>query len=222
MTNDLLSVRGLQKTFGQVAAVKDVELSVSEAEFVAIVGRSGSGKSTVLNLLSGLEYADEGRILYKQNNITKYSEDELAIWRRKNIGLVFQSFHLISTLDALENVAFPLYPDRSVSSDERRKRALACLELVGLGDRATHRPGQLSGGQQQRVAIARALMGDPSLILADEPTGNLDSQTGEDIIGLFKNLCQSKQVALIIVTHDEKVAAAADRIIRMADGRIVS
>lgn len=222
MNDFLLEVNDLNKSFGQVIAVKDAQFSVRESEFVAIVGRSGSGKSTMLNLLSGLEYADQGEIQYKRMNITTYTEDELAVWRRTNIGLVFQSFHLISTLSALENVAFPLYPDRKLTTDERRKRAQECLELVGLSDRAAHRPGQLSGGQQQRVAIARALIGKPSLILADEPTGNLDSQTGEEIIALFTKLCKENKVALIIVTHDEKIAAAADRVIRMADGRIVS
>lgn len=222
MTNVLLEVQELYKSFGTVTAVEDVQLSVSEGEIVAIVGRSGSGKSTMLNLLSGLEYADKGRILYKHKDISSLSEDDLALWRRQNIGLVFQSFHLISTLSALENVAFPLYPERSVSAEARRQRAKACLELVGLGDRADHRPGQLSGGQQQRVAIARALMSNPSLVLADEPTGNLDSQTGEEIIALFQELCRKNKVALIIVTHDEKVAGAADRVIRMADGRVIS
>jgi putative ABC transport system ATP-binding protein len=143
------------------------------------------------------------------------------LWRREDIGLVFQAFHLIPTLSALENVAFPLYPD-GVSATERRQRAAARLEMVGLADRATHNPSRLSGGEQQRVAIARALINDPGLILADEPTGNLDSETGRDILALFHRLRDEAGVSFLIVTHDDEVAAMADRIIRMKDGEIIN
>jgi putative ABC transport system ATP-binding protein len=143
------------------------------------------------------------------------------LWRRENIGLVFQAFHLIPTLNALENVAFPLYPD-GVSTAERRQRAAVRLELVGLADRVTHRPSRLSGGEQQRVAIARALINNPGLILADEPTGNLDSETGRDILALFQRLRDEAGVSFLIVTHDDEVAATADRVIRMKDGEIIN
>jgi predicted ABC-type transport system involved in lysophospholipase L1 biosynthesis ATPase subunit len=178
-----------------------------------------------LYLLSGLESPDSGHIYCNGKDchgrdIVRLTEEDLAIWRRRQVGLVFQAFHLIPTLSAVENVAFPLYPEK-ITTHERHQRAMACLEKVGLAHRAGHRPAQLSGGEQQRVAIARALVGQPSLILADEPTGNLDSQTSREIIALFHNLHQESGVALMIITHDDKVAAAAERILKMEDGRIV-
>ena len=217
---ELLRVEGLQKSFGTVGAVRGVDLALAEGECLSVVGRSGSGKSTLLHLLAGLEAPDSGHIFYRGKDLAGLDEDALALWRRHEVGLVFQAFHLIPTLSALENVAFPLYPDH-VRSEQRRKLALERLEQVGLAERATHRPGELSGGEQQRVAIARALIGRPALILADEPTGNLDSQTGEEILALFGRLHSESGVALVIVTHDEKVAAATQRTVRMADGRIV-
>ncbi len=222
---NLIKVEGLHKSYGPVQAVRGVDFSVSQHEFLSIVGRSGSGKSTLLYLLSGLEAPDGGHIYcYGKDcagrDIVQLSEDELAIWRRKQVGLVFQAFHLIPTLSAVENVAFPLYPEH-LPAGERRARALQCLEHVGLAHRASHRPTQLSGGEQQRVAIARALIGQPSLILADEPTGNLDSQTSIEIIDLFRKLHADSGVAMVIITHDDKVAAAAERVLHMADGRIV-
>lgn len=219
--NKLLQLDHVQKRFGSVAAVAGISLRVEDGEFLALTGRSGSGKSTLLNLLAGLDRPDGGHILYRGSDIAGYNEDALAGWRRQHVGLVFQSFHLIPTLSALENVAFPLYSE-PVAPRERRRRALECLEQVGLGHRVTHRPGQLSGGQQQRVAIARALINRPGLILADEPTGNLDSQTGEEILTLFRRLQAEHGVAVIVATHDQKVAAAADRIVHMMDGRAVS
>jgi putative ABC transport system ATP-binding protein len=160
-------------------------------------------------------------VFYRGQDIAGLDEDALALWRRENIGLIFQAFHLIPTLSALENVAFPLYPD-GVSAAERRQRAAARLEMVGLADRATHRPSRLSGGEQQRVAIARALVNDPGLILADEPTGNLDSETGAEILVLFHRLREEAGVSFLIVTHDNEVAATADRVIRMKDGEIIN
>ena len=219
--SELLKVEGICRTFGSVTAVDDVSLHLAPKEIVAILGRSGSGKSTLLNLLVGLEGADRGRICYRGQDIVPMNEEQLALWRRKEVGLVFQNFNLIQTLSALENVAFPLYPEK-MSTAERRKRALAALEQVGLAHRADHRPTQLSGGEQQRVAIARALIQNPPLIFADEPTGNLDSKTGDEILKLFQRLRDENGVALLIITHDEnKVASIADRVIRMADGRIV-
>jgi len=216
----LLQAEGLRKSFGAVEAVRGVDLALAEGEFLSIVGRSGSGKTTLLHLLAGLEAPDGGHLRYRGREMVGLSEEDLALWRRHEVGLVFQAFHLIATLSALENVAFPLYPER-MSAKERRETALERLAQVGLVDRASHRPAQLSGGEQQRVAIARALVHRPSLLLADEPTGNLDSQTGEEILALFQWLRAENGVALVIITHDDKVAAQADRIVRMVDGRIV-
>jgi putative ABC transport system ATP-binding protein len=219
--SELLRAESLHKSFGEVIAVHDVNLHINSGEIVAIMGRSGSGKSTAMHLLAGLEQPSSGHVFYQGQAITGLDEDALALWRREDIGLVFQAFHLIPTLSALENVAFPVYPD-GVSVTERRQQAAARLEMVGLADRATHRPSRLSGGEQQRVAIARALVNDPGLILADEPTGNLDSETGGDILSLFHRLRDKAGVSFLIVTHDDEVAAMADRIIRMKDGEIIN
>jgi putative ABC transport system ATP-binding protein len=218
--NSLLQADSLHKTFGQVTAVRDVSLEVDTADFLAIIGRSGSGKTTALHLLAGLETPDSGRILFQGKDISLHSEDKLALWRRKHVGLVFQAFHLIPTLSALENVAFPLYP-MSVTRHERNRKAKNRLEQVGMEHRLHHRPGQLSGGEQQRVAIARALINHPNLILADEPTGNLDSETGTEIMQLLRKLNREENVAIVVITHDPEVAAEADRIIEMKDGKIV-
>ncbi|WP_309866062.1 ABC transporter ATP-binding protein [Desmospora profundinema] len=218
----MLKAEQLTKTYGSVTSVDQVDLTIERGEFLAILGRSGSGKSTLLSLLAGLESPDRGEITFFDQSITSLTEDELALWRRDNIGLVFQSFNLIPTLSALENVCFPLYPEKNISVDQRRKKAQTCLEQVGLSHRSDHRPGQLSGGEQQRVAIARSLVNDASMILADEPTGNLDSKTGDEILQLFQRLQRENNVTLVVVTHDEAhVAAAADRIIRMEDGRVI-
>lgn len=215
--SDMLRAESLNKSFGDVKAVRDLNLRIDRGEIVAMMGRSGSGKSTAMNLLSGLESPDTGHVFYAGQDIANLDEDGLALWRRANIGLVFQGFHLIPTLSALENVAFPLYPEKMPAA-ERRDRAAARLELVGLTNRADHRPSQLSGGEQQRVAIARALINDPGLIFADEPTGNLDSETGQEILELFGELRDNADVALLIVTHDDEVAEIADRIFKMKDG----
>jgi putative ABC transport system ATP-binding protein len=218
--SELLQAESLSKSFGAVTAVRDINLNINSGEIVAIMGRSGSGKSTAMHMLAGLEQPSGGHVFFRGQDIAGLDEDALALWRRENIGLVFQAFHLIPTLSALENVAFPLYPN-GVSATERRQWAAARLEMVGLADRATHRPSRLSGGEQQRVAIARALINDPGLILADEPTGNLDSETGSDILSLFHGLRDKAGVSFLIVTHDDEVAATADRIIRMKDGAII-
>lgn len=219
MENSLLRAESLRKSFGAVEAVQDASLHIAPGEFVAIMGRSGSGKTTLLNLLTGLERPTSGRIVYRDRDLGELDEDALALWRRANIGLVFQSFYLIPTLSALENVAFPLYPTK-LTPTERRRRAAERLAQVGLTNRAAHRPSRLSGGEQQRVAIARALINAPGLILADEPTGNLDSATGDEILALFQRLRRETGTALLIITHDEKVAAGADRVLRMLDGRL--
>jgi putative ABC transport system ATP-binding protein len=202
-----------------VDVVKGVSLSLNKGAFSSIMGRSGSGKTTLLHLLSALEAPTSGSILFEGKEITVLSEDKLALWRREHIGLVFQAFHLIPTLSALENVAFPLYPMR-ISAEERRARARARLEQVGLGHRLDHRPSRLSGGEQQRVAIARALINHPTLILADEPTGNLDKKSGEEILEIFGRLNREEDVAVIVVTHDSEVAASAKHSFTMVDGKM--
>ena len=217
--SSLLQGIALRKSFGGVEAVREASLTVMPGQFVAVMGRSGSGKTTLLHLLAGLERPTAGQILFRGREIGGLDEDGLALWRRDNVGMVFQAFHLVPTLSALENVAFPLYPLKMTAA-ERRKRAAANLALVGLSDRAGHRPSRLSGGEQQRVAIARALVNKPTLVLGDEPTGNLDSATGDEIMVLFTRLRSETGVALLMVTHDDKVAAAADRVLHMIDGRL--
>lgn len=217
--SELIKAENLTKSFGTVTAVKNISLHIAAGEIVALMGRSGSGKTTAMHLLAGLEQPTSGRVDHLGQEISRLDEDALALWRRENIGLIFQSFHLIPTLSALENVAFPLYPT-DVPPAERRSRATGLLERVGLADRVSHRPSRLSGGEQQRVAIARAMINNPSLILADEPTGNLDSETGSEILALFHRLRDEAGVSFLIVTHDDEVAATADRIIRMKDGEI--
>lgn len=219
--NSLLQAKNLHKTFNQVTAVRDVSLEVAPTDFLAIIGRSGSGKTTTLHLLAGLEAPDSGKILFHGQDISQLDEDALALWRREHVGLVFQAFHLVPTLSALENVAFPLYPT-SIPTKERNRMAKNRLEQVGLGHRLNHRPGQLSGGEQQRVAIARALVNHPNLILADEPTGNLDSETGTEVMHLLRKLNREENVAIVIITHDLEVAATADRVVTMKDGKIIN
>jgi putative ABC transport system ATP-binding protein len=209
----------LHKSFGPVDVVRGVSLSLPKGSFSAIMGRSGSGKTTLLHLLSALEAPSSGSVSFEGEEISALNEDRLALWRRQHVGLVFQAFHLIPTLSALENVAFPLYPTR-LSAGERRGRALARLEQVGLGHRLEHRPSRLSGGEQQRVAIARALINRPTMILADEPTGNLDKKNGEEILELFRRLNEEEGVAIVVVTHDTEVAAVAKRRYTMVDGTL--
>jgi putative ABC transport system ATP-binding protein len=199
--------------------VREASLAVLPGQFVAVMGRSGSGKTTLLHLLAGLERPTAGQIVFRGQDMAGLDEDGLALWRRNNVGMVFQAFHLVPTLSALENVAFPLYPLKMTAA-ERRERAAASLALVGLSNRADHRPSRLSGGEQQRVAIARALVNRPALIFGDEPTGNLDSATGDEIMALFARLRAETGVALLMVTHDDRVAAAADHVLQMADGRL--
>src|SRR5499425_3581080 len=218
-----MTVRGLRKTFeaenAPVRALRGVDLTVSEGEFVALMGPSGCGKSTLLNLVAGLDTADEGEIRVAGEEVTGRSEDDLARLRRRHIGLVFQFFNLLEGMTVLENVALP-----AVIAGRRRKmaetRARDLLDLLGIGDKAAAVPGVLSGGQRQRLAIARALANDPTLLLADEPTGALDSEGGSEVIELMRRLHQGGQT-IILVTHDPDVAAAAERVVRMRDGRIV-
>lgn len=217
-----LAVRGLHKSFAggttTLQAVDGVSLDVAGGAFVALMGPSGSGKSTLLNLIGGIESADRGSVVVGSLEITSLSRKRLVDYRRQ-VGFVFQRFHLIPALTALDNVRAPVIPRRVHFDVADRARSL--LEAVGLGDRAEALPSQLSGGQQQRVAIARSLVNRPSLLLADEPTGNLDSQTGEGIIDLLLRMRERFGMTVVLATHDEAVAARADRCVRLIDGHLV-
>ena len=202
-----------------VDALRGVDLAISRNEFVALVGPSGSGKSTVLNLIGGLDRPTSGQVWINGIELSASDERTLTRHRRQQVGFVFQSFNLLPRLTAEENVALPLMFG-GVPEKERRMRARALLERMGLGPRLAHRPTQLSGGEQQRVAIARALVGQPALLLADEPTGNLDTVTGAEIMALLKELNQEQGLTLLAVTHDPEVAAFADRIVKLRDGQV--
>ncbi len=220
MNAGVVQLRGISKTYHigreiTVNALRGVDLDIRAGEFVAIMGPSGSGKSTLMNVLGCLDVADAGTYVLAGENVGKLSDDQLAAIRNKHVGFVFQTFNLLSRLNAIENVELPLIygGDRH----KRRERALAALEQVGLGDRVHHRPSELSGGQQQRVAIARALLNDPSMILADEPTGNLDSRSSAEILSIFQRLNETGKT-VVMVTHEPDVAAHCKRVVRMRDG----
>ncbi|MEM3829189.1 MAG: ABC transporter ATP-binding protein [Conexivisphaerales archaeon] len=202
-----------------VQALRGVSFVVKEGEFLAVLGPSGSGKSTLLHLIGCLDRPDEGEIIIEGRNVLELSDDELADLRLKRIGFVFQFFNLLPRLTALENVELPLML-AGVSDKESREEAKKLLELVGLGERLNHRPSELSGGEQQRVAIARALINNPKLILADEPTGNLDTKSGWEIVNLMRRLNEEMKQTFIVVTHDPQIAEVADRIIYLKDGLI--
>ena len=201
-------------------ALRGVNLSLYAGEFTAIVGPSGSGKSTILNMITGIDRPSKGEVLMAGMPLHKMNENELAQWRGANIGIVFQFFQLLPTLTALENVMLPMDFLNSYGS-KRRSRALSLLDMVGLKERAGNLPSELSGGEQQRVAIARALANDPPILIADEPTGNLDTTTGENIMSLLENLSHAGK-SVIFVTHDVSLAARAHRVIRVQDGNIVA
>ena len=201
-----------------IYALDHVSLRVEKGEYVTIIGPSGSGKSTLMNLIGCLDTADSGTYLLNGKPIRKYRERQLAEVRSKQIGFIFQGFNLLPKLSALENVELPMIY-QGVRASERKKRAVAALERVGLGERMKHRPNQLSGGQQQRCAIARAIAVNPSLILADEPTGNLDQKTGREILNIFDELHQAGNT-IVLITHDPKVALCGQRMIRIEDGRL--
>lgn len=221
--NTIIRLEDVWKTYhiGSVSvhALRGLTLSISEHEFVSIMGPSGSGKSTAMNMIGCLDIPTEGNIFLEQIDIEELTESELAQIRGQKIGFVFQKFNLINTLTALENVALPMI-FQGVSANDRRSRAQELLERVGLGDRMQHRPSELSGGQQQRVAIARSLVNDPDVILADEPTGNLDSKSGEEIMDLLIELHEKEHKTIILVTHDKAVAEYADRIEYLVDGKV--
>jgi len=202
-----------------VHALDGVDIKIEEGDFLAVMGPSGSGKSTLLYLLGGLDRPTSGEIWVGGRDIAQLDENALATYRGKEVGFIFQAFHLVPTMTALQNVEFPMIFSR-VSPAERRARAVALLERVGLEDRMAHRPTELSGGQQQRVAIARALANDPRIILADEPTGNLDLKTGKEIILLLKRLNKEQGVTVISATHDLKMLDVSDRVLWIRDGGI--
>lgn len=204
---------------GPVPILRGVDLAVRPGERISLVGPSGSGKTTLLTVVAGLERADRGQVVVAGSDLTALSEDALAVFRRDHLGIVFQDFHLVATMSALENVALPLeFAGRS----DAFARAADELRCVGLGHRLDHYPGQLSGGEQQRVALARALAPDPKLLLADEPTGNLDGETGERIIELLFDLARRKGATLMLITHDTALAGRCDRIVQMKDGVVHS
>lgn len=218
----LIKLCGVSKIYSQgdntIFALDNVDLSIESGEFVAIVGQSGSGKSTLMNILGCLDYPDKGEYYLSNRSIGNLTENEISTIRNRMIGFVFQSYNLIPNLSACENVELPL-SYRGVSKNERRRLALRALSEVGLCERADHRPFQLSGGQQQRVAIARAIASQPSLILADEPTGNLDTASENEIIKILKEL-NDKGKTIVVITHGEKLANAAKRRITISDGRV--
>lgn len=218
----VLEVKELTKKYGQgeseVIALDHVSFSVERGEFVAIIGASGSGKSTLMNLIGGIDVPTSGSVKIDGNEISKMKEDELAIFRRRNLGIIYQFYNLIPTLTAEENIALPWKLD---GRRENRKRLEEILQMLGLEQRAKHLPGQMSGGQQQRVSIGRAFINEPAFILADEPTGNLDSKTSREIIDILKLTNQKYNQTLLLVTHDEKIALQAGRIITIGDGKII-
>jgi ABC-type lipoprotein export system ATPase subunit len=217
---NVISATDLNKSFGTLKVVRDVNFNIKKGEFVSIVGKSGSGKTTLLSLLSGLERPSSGRVTLNGREITESSENELALIRREMVGFIFQSFHLIPTLSAWENVALPLFPVK-MTTEQRRERAMELLRQMEMENRSDHRPATLSGGEKQRVAIARALVNSPKVVFADEPTGNLDSATSGAIMNILKRLHTDNGLSLVMVTHDLDLAGLSDRIVRMQDGEIV-
>ena len=220
----IVQIAGLHKSFSRGSEKIDVldglTLSVPEGEFLALMGPSGSGKTTLLNLTAGLDSPTEGTIRVGDEVISSMSEGQLARWRTRNVGFVFQFYHLLPVLTAYENVELPLLL-LPLSSSERKKQVLNALGLVGLSNRMSHRPGQLSGGQQQRVGIARAIVTDPTLIVADEPTGDLDSKSAEEILDLMVELKKGLNKTIIMVTHDPRAASRAERELHLEKGRLV-
>jgi putative ABC transport system ATP-binding protein len=218
----IITMTGITKVYSiggeEVRALDGANLTIREGEFVSIIGPSGSGKSTLMNIIGCLDVADSGEYILDGQSIEQYSEEELAKIRNKKIGFIFQNFNLLSRMSALSNVELPLIYQR-LHLGERKEMAQRALDRVGLSDRSSHKPSELSGGQQQRVAIARALATNPAILLADEPTGNLDSKTGDDIMALFHELHRAGDT-IVLITHNEEIAKQAERRIRIMDGRV--
>ena len=218
----ILETKHLKKYYGQgdilVKAVDDISISVEKGEFVAIVGTSGSGKTSLLNLLGGLDYADSGEVIIGGQSLLNMKDEERTVFRRRNIGFIFQNYNLVSMLNVYKNVVLPIRLDGNKPDDEFIGKILS---LLGLTEKSRNRPNQLSGGQQHRVAIARALASKPKIVLADEPTGNLDSRTSAEVIGLLQMTNREFNQTIIMITHNEEIAQLADRIIHLEDGRVV-
>lgn len=218
----MIQIKNVTKTYetGKISfqALKGVSLEIKAGEFIAIIGPSGSGKSTFMNIIGGLDIPTEGEYYFEETEISNFTPNQLAEVRNEKIGFIFQKFNLLSKLNAYENVELPLIY-RGMDQDERKEKVLKALDSVGLLDRIKHKPSEISGGQQQRVAIARALVGDPPLLLADEPTGNLDSKSGEEVLKILHNLNKEGNT-IILITHDINVAKKANRIIEIKDGLI--
>jgi ABC-type lipoprotein export system ATPase subunit len=223
MTENLLSARGLKKSYvigkRTLNVLRGVDLEISRGDFVALRGASGTGKSTLLHLIGGLDTPEQGEINFCGQNIATFTEDELTRFRNRRVGFIFQAYHLLPELTALENVCLPARVAR-VPFGQVEMKARELLKRVGLAEREEHKPSELSGGEQQRVAIARALVNDPEMILADEPTGNLDSHTGGEIMELLQTLRSEHKTTLVIATHDNQVAARAPRVIHLVDGMV--
>ncbi|MCJ7841637.1 ABC transporter ATP-binding protein [Lederbergia sp. NSJ-179] len=222
MANSVIEIKNLKKSYelgGEtIHALQDVSLQINMGDFISIIGPSGSGKSTFMNMIGCLDKPDSGKYLIDEKNVAKMNDNELAAIRNGKIGFIFQNFNLLNKLTALENVELPLIY-RGLTGKERREKAIHCLQLVGLKERQHHLPTQLSGGQQQRVAIARALAGDPLILLADEPTGALDSKTSKEVLQLLKELNEKGHI-IVLITHDLEVAKQAKRIMRIHDGQL--
>jgi len=222
MSNILIETRNVRKEYSmgeeKVEAIKNMSLKVKEGEFIAIIGPSGSGKSTLLHIFGCLDLPTSGEYMYKGREVSTYSDDQLSAFRNREIGFVFQFFYLLPRENVLENVKLPLLY-RNTTEKNSNDMAMKALEKVGMGNRKNHLPTELSGGERQRVAIARALVGEPNLILADEPTGNLDTKTGESIISIFEELYKSGKT-IIMITHEKELAEKAEKIIKIRDGEI--
>jgi len=218
--HELYALHDVGRRYGAIAAVDGVDLDVRHGEFLVVAGPSGSGKTTLLQLLGALDRPTSGRVEFEGRDLARLSDGELAQLRRDTLGFIFQQFNLIPTLTAAQNVEAALAP-RRFRAAERHRRASELLDRVGLGERAGHLPSQLSGGEQQRVAIARALANGPRVLLADEPTGNLDSATGDDIVALLTRLSRDEGLSVVLITHDPTIADAAERVVRMRDGRVL-
>ena len=220
---NIVTIRNLSKVYAQgeiqVTALDNISLDIAAGEFLALMGPSGSGKSTLLHIIAGIDRPTSGECLVQGVDVTKLNESQLADWRNQNVGFVFQTFNLIPVLTAFENVELPLLLTR-LGRAQRRRQVEAALELVGLADRAHHLPKQLSGGQEQRVAIARALVTDPQIVVADEPTGNLDSHSAQDVLGILQSLSRQAGKTVILVTHDPKAAAFGSRSIHLEKGEL--